>query len=96
MEDEPESALTSRMVPVAPVTRGRTPSHFSSFLFSMMSSVSEALMVRLASASACARLLELRGDVDGALGLLRRLASFEQSGREPILREIERLQNIRK
>lgn len=48
------------------------------------------------AASACARLLELRGDVDGALGLLRRLASFEQSGREPILREIERLQNIRK
>ena len=54
------------------------------------------LMPAHSAASACARLLEQRGDVDGALGLLRRLASFEQSGREPILREIERLQNIRK
>ena len=56
----------------------------------------QAFVLYERAASACARLLELRGDVDGALGLLRRLASFEQSGREPILREIERLQNIRK
>ena len=56
----------------------------------------QAYLIYERAATSCARLLEQQGDIDGALGLLRRLVAFGQSGREPIQREIERLQNNRK
>ncbi len=45
---------------------------------------------------ACALLKERQGKTDEAIGILRRLVEYDTPEREPALREIERLQNIRK